>query len=90
MPPVAYRRIRHAAHYTEGHPAQGHDLDEWTVSAESVVQARLALPPEAHDAEYLCGYGGERWIFVRRAPLSPGHCAWCAPKIKPSIYRLYK
>ena len=74
----AYRRIPHAAHYGYNHPAVGHDLEQWDYAQAS----RLPVPPDVpFSAEYHSGYvdsgGAQHWLYVRRAPLSPGECVWC-------------
>lgn len=85
---VQYRRVAHAAHYAHVDARKGHDLETWTVRAQTVAEAReLAGSELPRDAEYHCGYldGGQQfWIFVRRAPLSAGHCPRCAPNSSPT------
>lgn len=72
-PVIAPQRIPHAAHYGNG---SGHDLEQWDVTTPAEIEA---LP---RDAEYHSGYvqhGRQHWLYVRRAPLSPGKCPRCAP-----------
>lgn len=77
-----FRRAVHAAHYGHGHPAKGHDLEEWDV-IHPVKPSRALLEDAGvpFDVEYHSGYidheGRQHWLFVRRAPLSPGKCARC-------------
>lgn len=80
-PSVVHRRARHAAHTGNG---GGWDLDVWdVVGVRRPEEARRELWA-AHlprDAEYHSGYldkqGVQHWVFVRRAPLSPGRCPTC-------------
>ena len=75
---TSYTRIPHAAHYSYGHPAVGHDLEQWDYAQPQ----RLPVPPDvAPNAEYHSGYldrqGVQHWVYVRTAPLSPGECPRC-------------
>ncbi len=79
MTTVTYARIPHAAHYAYGHPAKGHDLEQWDVKQPK----RGPVPPEVPtNAEYHSGYidkdGAQHWLWVRTAPLSPGECKRCS------------
>jgi len=69
-----YTRSKHAAHYQGG---GGHDLEQWSFLAER--NERPADVPS--DAEYHHGFlaqnGDQGWVYVRKAPMSDGACAWC-------------
>lgn len=73
---VEYKRVPHAAHYTDGRSG-GHDLEQWTFVAPT--NRRPDNVPQG--AEYHSGFmkdGVQHWVYVRRAELSPGTCARCA------------
>lgn len=76
---TTYRRIPHAAHYAYGHPAIGHDLEQWDVAQAHHMPKPTDVPS---DAEYHSGYiardGSQHWVYTRIAPLSPGCCSRCS------------
>lgn len=87
---VTYRRIPHAAHYSYGDSRVGHDLEQWD-SPDVGRHTGSGSPKRADgvpvDAQYHSGYiakdGAQRWVFVRRAPLSEAPtCLYCTNKLR--------
>ena len=80
---VTYRRVQHAAHYSN-HPMKGHDLEQWDVEGNLQRGDRTGKPiaPDGvpNDAQYHSGYrtgeGVQHWVFVRVAPMT-GTCRRC-------------
>jgi len=80
---IIYSRVPHVAHYAFSDPRIGHDLEQWDCPDVGRHYSGNPIRPEGvpSNAEYRCGYlakdGSQRWLFVRRVPLSAGTCEWC-------------
>ena len=76
-PAITYSRHAHAAHYAYGHPAVGHDLEQWRYAQPERLPRPAGVPADAkyHSGSVIAGV--QFWLYVRIAPLSAGVCGRC-------------